>query len=998
MPVDILTRLQDEKYEGEWKSCDLIGDTAENYGASFKVYQAVWNPNVDLVALASKKGEICMRRYLWKRGWKRDVFDVKSLLDERSSQQGDTRLQTICWSPDGNMLAVALRNGTIHLLDTEKGFVRYSVKLNNAVCIMKWELLPYEFPQLNDDQVASYVGELSRNVDKNSERLTESDHVRNLKEFCDRIAFNSVIGTLLMVADEENIVHLLAAGVMPIASVEPPSKYFVNSDPYSISVGDLMYSKRTERLYVAYSSMAQSDNSGESGRNAYGINTQVVEFDIDAMRCFKDGWIWRIAYRWLHLYYSLSYLSETYGQMTADWEEQSAAFESAFNAYGAESGSSSPECSLADCLLNVILNGHPNAELLSFFRNALSPIEWKRMNEWVDKGFSELLERINGDLYCAAQMLQHHIKQFLSEFECVIARNRMLPTRVFDVDVYPYGSYLMEDREEESELSTAMDTIAAVADTLAFKVVEVGIVALKNRKDLSNFMRWLSQTAWFSSRRKNSDSSKNVAKFELDAVVEYIMQTLGCTTSLVSSYSKEESPGLVEQMDEIFKPVSDPFSMTMDTSSNRSTPHEENSKRASADLDRLAEPIAEGDCGRDSPDRKNEYSFDKVKQYFNRFDRLRHPLDVSNNEWNTPEVTALLTNNERGSMTLAQCIRESIGILDVIRTQVLAKFTATIEVKSNVMLETFHNSGFEKLNFFSLDTPSTEYENDEAKNFMQNLSKEAAVGISCIGNEGRRHHIFTSSGKLISRVEYSYEEDSMPVKEFATPVSTRSNTSKGSTKSGRAQRRRSSSESTRAALSQPLKIHLPPDVLSELPSSKVRGRNILPPPKNRRLLQFEWVGGGVYYTLMKVKRNQDEYVHLAKAFLGDKTVFAHEESSWIEHYSSLSLSRVRKLGLALSECGTRVRWFDISNVRHEQDEVEESMQAERNEIAETKENIALTVTNEEPVKASSIRRKRCTKEKQNKESTGIDASGGSSSLSTICPLRRSTRKRKSRRD
>uniref|UniRef100_A0A914R1N6 Uncharacterized protein n=1 Tax=Parascaris equorum TaxID=6256 RepID=A0A914R1N6_PAREQ len=56
----------------------------------------------------------------------------------------------------------------------------------------------------------------------------------------------------------------------------------------------------------------------------------------------------------------------------------------------------------------------------------------------------------------------------------------MLPTRVFDVDIYPYGSYLMEDREE-SELSTAADKIVAVADALAFKVVEVGIVALKNR-------------------------------------------------------------------------------------------------------------------------------------------------------------------------------------------------------------------------------------------------------------------------------------------------------------------------------------------------------------------------------------------------------------------------------------------------------------------------------------------------------------------------------------
>lgn len=38
------------------------------------------------------------------------------------------------------------------------------------------------------------------------------------------------------------------------------------------------------------------------------------------------------------------------------------------------------------------------------------------------------------------------------------------------------------------------------------------------------------------------------------------------------------------------------------------------------------------------------------------------------------------------------------------------------------MLETFHNSGFEKLNFFSLDTPSTEYENDEGCIFLVLIS------------------------------------------------------------------------------------------------------------------------------------------------------------------------------------------------------------------------------------------------------------------------------------
>ncbi|KHN71546.1 hypothetical protein Tcan_00911, partial [Toxocara canis] len=97
--------------------------------------------------------------------------------------------------------------------------------------------------------------------------------------------------------------------------------------------------------------------------------------------------------------------------------------------------------------------------------------------------------------------------------------NHLLPARVFDVNVYPYGGYLLEDREE-SELSTGLETAVTAADALAFKVVELSVVALKNRKDLSNFMRWLSQTPWLSSKRKSSDYSRNAARFDVDAVLE----------------------------------------------------------------------------------------------------------------------------------------------------------------------------------------------------------------------------------------------------------------------------------------------------------------------------------------------------------------------------------------------------------------------------------------------------------------------------------------------
>ncbi|VDN36891.1 unnamed protein product [Gongylonema pulchrum] len=36
----------------------------------FAVYKALWNPCINLLALASQKGEIVVRRLHWKRGWK----------------------------------------------------------------------------------------------------------------------------------------------------------------------------------------------------------------------------------------------------------------------------------------------------------------------------------------------------------------------------------------------------------------------------------------------------------------------------------------------------------------------------------------------------------------------------------------------------------------------------------------------------------------------------------------------------------------------------------------------------------------------------------------------------------------------------------------------------------------------------------------------------------------------------------------------------------------
>jgi hypothetical protein len=42
---------------------------SSDYRNKFKVAQALWNPTLDVLALASPTGEVCLRRFYWKIGW-----------------------------------------------------------------------------------------------------------------------------------------------------------------------------------------------------------------------------------------------------------------------------------------------------------------------------------------------------------------------------------------------------------------------------------------------------------------------------------------------------------------------------------------------------------------------------------------------------------------------------------------------------------------------------------------------------------------------------------------------------------------------------------------------------------------------------------------------------------------------------------------------------------------------------------------------------------------
>jgi len=114
----------------------------------FEVHACEWNPRMELLALASRKGEVVVKRSQWKTGWKRD-FAKESLflsrwealflprLHQRTTKEDI--VQTICWCPDGQILLVAFDSGRLYYVDAQSGRPLYAkwVECGQSTCL-KW--------------------------------------------------------------------------------------------------------------------------------------------------------------------------------------------------------------------------------------------------------------------------------------------------------------------------------------------------------------------------------------------------------------------------------------------------------------------------------------------------------------------------------------------------------------------------------------------------------------------------------------------------------------------------------------------------------------------------------------------------------------------------------------------------------------------------------------------------------------------------------------------
>ncbi|KAL4002312.1 Anaphase-promoting complex subunit 4 WD40 domain family protein [Acanthocheilonema viteae] len=806
---------------------DLMGTTVLSRRSPFKVHQALWNPSIDLLALASQKGEVCVRRLHWRHGWKRDIYDVKPLLLDRVKSEDEIRLETMCWSPDGRVLATAFNDGCIHLLDAEKGIVRFTVRMKTRVTHMRWQRSNQKLNMnlISEDTLSGALGDLSESESLN-DKSEELNQLRAMKAFCDSSNL-SVLGTLLFALNVDNCVIVLAAGVLPVASVEPPFHLFGNCDPYSITVGDMFYSFKRDQLMVVYSSMGQL-----SPANAAGMNTQVVGFNIDGLGYLKNGLIWTIARRWLKLVFYVCFVSEAFARAIIDWEDQSKEFNEKFCSFGEENASN---CNLGECFISMILTGQASPELVNFYRNVLKPTEWKKMTDWANRGFGDIIGSIGRELLPGAEALQHNMKQLFIEVQCALRNSRtekLLPKRLFDIDVYPYGKYA-EENDEEASLKE-LESFQNLAEDIINKINEMHLVATRNRKDLVSFTSWLSQTPPFTAKNKRSAAE---LKFDLQLIIEYIRQA---TIARNGNAAKES-----ELMTDTFQ----------------------------------------------------NYSFDKVLQYFDHQKSLRYRLDVRSNAWN-------LLSEQQSSRTLADSITSCFDALQTMQDIFLKNFTAAIIAQTNLILEQNHAEGFEKFAIFlphENTSASCTYDDDcPEQKWLRKIADEP-FAISCIGVNGSRHVIYGASSRVL--YEMCYAKRCIKNVKHIIPENFQAEIDNVKLSSDEQQSQKIG-KSTKGV----------DNIMPKSPTSAKLSRieNSFSSSISCRLMHFEWYGSGSFYGLLKICKVNKEETVLFRTCLFDNTSYLHEDTSGCTEFCvSFTVSFHRKSGVVFTENSFRAKWFEI---------------------------------------------------------------------------------------
>ncbi|KAI6243567.1 Anaphase-promoting complex subunit 4 [Aphelenchoides fujianensis] len=385
------------------------------YRTKFKVKQALWNPQLDVLALASADGEICLKRYHWKNGWKKKIaaeplfFNKWSRSIYGGSQENAGPFASMCWSPCGRVLAVAFEEGVCHLLEVNDALILYSLRVSTA---KKCEHLRTKDSENNRDHYKVVFG---------------------VQEFCHSLVQKSLLGTSLVVVAETPdgvAFHVYSGGCFLVRTVLFDESFMNDRfDKSSLEVRDLVVLPNG-RLQFAVSASAHHvprfDRTAgyappaDPTEEAYGECTFLLDYDVGFGNAEWMRATAKLAVRSCHIFHLLTAFRETFFRTCSEWETVSEQFHnnvfgSLYEKYREETKGQVADFAL-DFMAYILTGSSAEAFARAFFKD-IKPKDWKPARDFVVKHIPNFLQSINRHLHPLVDALFVHLTCLQGELQ-----------------------------------------------------------------------------------------------------------------------------------------------------------------------------------------------------------------------------------------------------------------------------------------------------------------------------------------------------------------------------------------------------------------------------------------------------------------------------------------------------------------------------------------------------------------------------------------------------
>lgn len=295
----------------------------------FEITLIEWNPRFDLLALGSKEGDVLVKRYPWKTGWKRNLSRQQPLTqfcaliaDESgySTNISINEMVSLSWSPDGQILLSTFSSGHCFYLDTQNGNVLFLRLMECSPKEIKWIKYRPRCHGLDIEMESELLPKISA-TDFNFCEEASKEHslvCDGIEQFCKKSFNQSLAGTFLCMLHEVNggeadgthslALDILADGVLPVFKIN-----LMNTSV--ISIHALEFKKHKLRIPL------KMDDVDPSLSNKEPL-LELAE-SISPARMFIYNQISK-SFCWIS--YSCIYLQEMLRYSTSIWQQSSEAF------------------------------------------------------------------------------------------------------------------------------------------------------------------------------------------------------------------------------------------------------------------------------------------------------------------------------------------------------------------------------------------------------------------------------------------------------------------------------------------------------------------------------------------------------------------------------------------------------------------------------------------------------------------------------------------------